>query len=149
MGERSIDTTDPQHHRPSHRPVRPGHPEVTLVKIRHVFGLLIAVALVVGACSGSYSAGTPAAPVAAAPGGSVAIANFSFSPATLSVRSGTTVTWTNNDSTTHTVTLDDGSAASPDLASGSTFQHTFTTAGTFTYHCRIHPTMTATIVVTQ
>jgi plastocyanin len=119
------------------------------MKIRSVFGLLIAVALIVGACSGSYSAGTPAAPAAAAPGASVTIANFSFSPSTLSVRAGTTVTWTNNDSTAHTVTLDDGSAASADIASGATFQHTFTAAGSFTYHCRIHPTMTATIVVTQ
>ena len=118
------------------------------MKISHVFGLLIAVALAVGACSGSYSAGTPVAPAAAAPGASVTIANFSFSPASLTVSAGTTVTWTNNDSTAHTVTLDDGSAASGDIAGGATFQHTFTTAGTFTYHCRIHPTMTATIVVT-
>jgi len=101
----------------------------------------------VGACSGSYSA-APAAPAAAAPAAAVTIADFSFSPVSLTVSAGTTVTWTNNDSTAHTVTLDDGSAASGDIAGGATFQHTFTTAGTFTYHCRIHPTMTATIVVT-
>jgi plastocyanin len=118
------------------------------MKIRHVFGLLVAVALVVGACSGSYSPAASVAPAAAGAGASVTIADFSFSPSSLSVPAGTTVTWTNNDSTAHTVTLDDGSASSGDIATGSTFQHTFTAAGTYTYHCKIHPTMTATIVVT-
>jgi plastocyanin len=56
------------------------------------------------------------------------------------------VTWTNNDSIGHTVTADDGSFNSP-VDPGKTFSFTFTKAGTYTYHCSIHPTMKATIVV--
>jgi plastocyanin len=52
------------------------------------------------------------------------------------------------DSTAHTVTLDDGSSTSDDIAAGATYQHTFAAAGTFAYHCKIHPTMKATITVT-
>lgn len=80
-------------------------------------------------------------------GNSVSIANFAFSASTLTVASGTKVTWTNNDATTHTVTADDGSFDSGNIAPGGTFSHTFTTAGTFPYHCKIHSTMTAKVVV--
>jgi len=92
---------------------------------------------------------TPADSGDAAMGDSaVDIKGFAFSPASLEVAAGTTVTWTNSDSATHTVTADDGSFDSGDLANGATFSFTFDTAGTFTYHCNIHPNMTATIVVT-
>jgi plastocyanin len=77
----------------------------------------------------------------------VAIANFSFQPATITVPVGTTVTWTNNDSASHTVTADDGSFKSESLGSGATFSQTFATAGTFAYHCAIHSTMKGTVVV--
>ena len=77
----------------------------------------------------------------------VAIKDFSFQPASISVAVGSTVTWTNNDTTGHTVTADDGSFDSGTVAPGATFSHTFDTAGTFTYHCNIHPSMTATITV--
>lgn len=80
-------------------------------------------------------------------GNSVAISNFAFSPATLTVSVGTKVTWTNNDSVAHTVTADNGAFGSQDVGSGSTFSFTFTKAGTYTYHCAIHPYMTATITV--
>lgn len=81
----------------------------------------------------------------------VTISNFSFSPATLTVKKGTTVTWTNQDSVAHTVTETDGKTG-PDSASlgkGQTYSFTYTTAGTFTYHCKIHPDMTGTVTVTQ
>ena len=77
----------------------------------------------------------------------VAIAGFAFGPDTLTVPSGTTVTWTNDDSTSHTVTADDDSFDSGSLADGATFEHTFDEAGTFAYHCEIHPTMTGEVVV--
>lgn len=80
-------------------------------------------------------------------GNSVAISNFAFSPATLTVAVGTKVTWTNNDSVAHTVTADNGAFGSQSVDSGSTFSFTFTKAGTYTYHCAIHPYMTATITV--
>ena len=47
----------------------------------------------------------------------------------------------------HTVTADDGSFDGGPLATGATFSQTFSTAGTFSYHCKIHPSMTATITV--
>jgi Copper binding proteins, plastocyanin/azurin family len=74
--------------------------------------------------------------------------NFAFVPASLKIAVGTTVTWTNQDSTAHTVTSDTG--AWPDsgqLATGKSFSFTFNKAGTFAYHCAIHRSMTATIVV--
>jgi plastocyanin len=125
------------------------------MSIRHVIGFIAVVALTLGACSGSSTTPPASAPPAAASAGAatsagaVAIQDFAFAPASITVAVGTTVTWTNHDTTAHTVTLDDGSATSDDIAAGSTYQHTFSAAGTFTYHCKIHPTMTGTITVTS
>ena len=80
-------------------------------------------------------------------GNSVSIKSYAFSVASLTVASGTTVTWTNNDPVTHTVTADDGSFDSGNLAPGATFSHKFSTAGTVNYHCNIHPGMKASVVV--
>ena len=90
---------------------------------------------------------TPAATSPSSNASSVSIANFSFSPATLSVSVGTKVTWTNNDTVTHTVTADQGAFDSNNLSPGSSFSFTFTKAGTYAYHCKIHATMMATIIV--
>ena len=81
------------------------------------------------------------------PSASVGIADFAYAPASITVKVGSTVTWTNRDSAAHTVTADDGSFGSKAIATGGTFSRTFLTAGTYTYHCAIHPSMTATIVV--
>ena|SRR5450631_2323207 len=78
---------------------------------------------------------------------SVSIVNMSFSPASLTVTAGTTVTWTNNDGMTHTVTADDVSFDSGNITMGTKYSRLFSTAGTYTYHCTIHPTMKGTIVV--
>jgi plastocyanin len=88
-------------------------------------------------------------PEAAAKSASVTIKDFEFTPATVTIAVGGTVTWTNNGPSTHTVTADDGSFDSGNLSQGKTFSHTFQTAGTFTYHCSIHPFMTATVIVQQ
>jgi plastocyanin len=80
-------------------------------------------------------------------GNSVTIANFAFSPTSLTVKVGTKVSWTNNDTVTHTVTANKGAFNSGPLAPGSTFSFTFTKAGTYSYHCNIHPSMMVTIVV--
>lgn len=79
----------------------------------------------------------------------VTIQNFSFSPTALTVTKGTTVTWTNNDSAAHTITGDNGGPASGSIASGQSYNYAFNTAGTFSYHCALHPSMTATVTVTQ
>jgi plastocyanin len=99
-----------------------------------------------GAPSGTASAtGSPAAVA----GDQVTIDNFAFSPGTLTVKAGSTVTWTNRDEEPHTVAATDGSFHSPGMGTGATFTHTFATAGTFNYVCSIHPSMHGTVVVTQ
>jgi len=76
---------------------------------------------------------------------------MAFSPADMTVKAGTTVTWTNNDVVSHTVVESDGQTgpASSTLTPGNTYSFTFNTAGTYHYHCTIHPTMTGTITITQ
>jgi plastocyanin len=81
-------------------------------------------------------------------GTAVTIAGFAFSPTPLNVTAGTTVTWTNQDNTTHTATSDDGKTFDcKPISSGTSMSFTFTTPGTYDYHCAIHPTMKARIVV--
>ena len=77
---------------------------------------------------------------------------FAFSPASLTIKAGTTVTWKNTTVSPHTVTSDDGNTfnsgtTNPIAAQSGTFSFTFTTAGTFAYHCEIHPFMKAKIIV--
>jgi plastocyanin len=80
----------------------------------------------------------------------VSIANFSFSPSSITVKKGATVTWTNNDTSEHTVSADTGNAfESGALDKGKTFSFTFATAGTFKYHCSFHPNMHGTVTVTE
>jgi plastocyanin len=79
----------------------------------------------------------------------IKIENFAFSPTVATVKVGTTITWTNNDTDPHTVTsMDNGPIKSPTMQQGDTFKYTFTTPGKFEYLCTIHPFMTATVVVT-
>ena len=96
----------------------------------------------------SGSTGAPAAPVA---GNAVLISGFAFAPAALTVKVGTTVTWTNKDGDAHTVTSQGsgGPLASKALNTGQSYSFTFTKAGTYSYLCTIHPFMTATVTVTQ
>jgi plastocyanin len=81
----------------------------------------------------------------------VTIANFAFSPVSITVKKGTQVTWTNQDSTSHTVTENDGKngPSAPPLNQGQTYSFTFNEVGTFRYHCSIHPEMTGTVTVTE
>jgi plastocyanin len=161
---------------PHTRPAHAGTHEVTPMPARPIPTLALAVglllsAVLLAACSGSgtASAGASVAASAAAPsvatsqapastapsasasgaagGSAVSVKNFAFAPPSLSVAVGTTVTWTNEDTTAHTVTADDGTFDSKNIASGATFTQTFDTAGSFAYHCTLHPNMTATIEV--
>jgi len=85
--------------------------------------------------------------VAKVAGPQVHIDNFQFSPATLTVSAGTTVLWTNQDDMVHTVTSSDRVFSSPSLETDQTFTFTFTKPGTYTYFCKLHPRMTATVIV--
>jgi amicyanin len=96
----------------------------------------------------SASATTADAP-APQGGTAVAISDFKFNPATLTVPVGATVTWTNQDEEPHTIAAKDGSFHSPGMDTHATYSFTFTTAGSYDYICSIHPFMTGTVVVTQ
>lgn len=92
---------------------------------------------------------------------SVTIQDYAFSPATLTIKAGTSVTWTNSGPSTHTVTSDsagmfDSGMLAPPMAStdpyggtssGQTFTMAFHTPGTYAYHCTNHATMHGTVVV--
>ncbi len=75
----------------------------------------------------------------------VNIKSFAFNPVSATVSVGSTVTWTNQDAVAHTVTGDGFDSGS--LAQNATFSHTFTTKGTFAYHCIFHANMIATVTV--
>lgn len=80
--------------------------------------------------------------------GTVNMIDYAFSPATLTVAAGSSVTWKNVGLARHTVAADDGTFHSPDVTSGTTWQRMFGTPGTYTYFCDIHPGMKGTILVT-
>jgi plastocyanin len=84
----------------------------------------------------------------AAASGSVTIADFNFAPATITINQGDTVTWNNNGPTPHSATANDGSFDTGILKKGQSGSHTFNQAGTFSYFCKPHPFMKATVVVT-
>jgi plastocyanin len=81
------------------------------------------------------------------PAGAEALGNRAFAPDDLDIEAGTTVTWTNADVVAHTSTSDGNGWNSGTVAPGGRFSFTFPTAGTFRYHCAIHPGMIGTVVV--
>jgi plastocyanin len=109
-------------------------------KLRRLTGLaafvLIATALLVA--SPARAGGTDHA---------VEIVDFAFSPATLTITAGDTVTWTNGDPIVHTATSTTGAWDSGDLEQGESYSFTFTEPGTHDYLCTPHPSMTGRIVV--
>jgi len=78
----------------------------------------------------------------------ISIDNFTFNPPTLTVKAGTTVTWTNKDDIPHGIaSASNAFTRSKALDTDDSFSFTFTTPGTYQYFCYIHPHMTGTIVV--
>lgn len=79
----------------------------------------------------------------------VTMSGYAYSPATLTIPAGSTVTWTNQDTAPHDVRTTSGPAAlhSPMLDKGGSWSFTFATPGTYAYYCTVHPNMTARIVV--
>lgn len=122
-----------------------------------VLALLAVGALVAAGCGGSDNnpSGSPTTTAASTTtgggtsGGSAAatIQNFAFHPATVNAKAGQKVTWSNDDSTTHTVTADDGSFDSGNLSPGKSFLTTLAKSGTVKYHCSIHSFMHGTVSV--
>jgi plastocyanin len=94
--------------------------------------------------SGSGSTPSAAGPVA------VAMKDIAFAPASVTVKVGQKITWTNDDAVEHNVTSQSGEKiSSPNFGKGATFSFTPTKAGTIDYVCTIHPGMNGKIVVTQ
>jgi plastocyanin len=133
---------------------------------------VITTALVLAGCSGggtaTAGAGSPApasAPAASSDaGGGAAVcassteagtvqasmAGSAFTPPTIQAKVGDVITWTNNDSIGHTATVDDDPACTTEtLAGGETGSLTFSAAGTYAFHCKIHSFMTGTIEVSS
>jgi len=112
---------------------------------------IMGLALLLTACSSNptNSSGNNGGGVGGGSGNTVSISGFKYAPGSLTVKAGTTVIWTNKDASTHTVTSDNGAfTSSGNLATNDTYSFIFTTAGSFPYHCAIHPSMKGTIVVT-
>ena len=83
------------------------------------------------------------------PSGTNSSVSLNYEPATITVVIGVnnTVSWVNQDVSIHTVIANDTSFNSGDMASGTSFSHTFTTAGTFDYYCKYHYWMRGIVVV--
>lgn len=109
--------------------------------------LLLLAALVVTACGGGGGTGGTTATTVGAGGAQVVLKGFAFDPATVTIKAGESVTWTNQDSANHTVVADNGEFKSSDLANGATFTFKFDKAGSYAYSCSVHPSMKATVVV--
>jgi amicyanin len=100
----------------------------------------------------AQSQGTTSTSSSEADGQQVTIDSMAFAPQTLNVKVGDKITWTNRDSVRHTVTKDDGQTdgpASQPLDKGDSYSYTFIKAGTYAYHCSLHPTMKGTVVVSE
>jgi len=129
---------------------------------RPLAALALFAAVALAACAGggattSPSAAAPSEAPSAAAGGacapstsaatvSVTIAGFAF-PATIAAKVGDVVGFTNEDGAPHTATLDDGTCTTENLAQGATGSLVFSTAGSYPFHCKIHPNMTGTVEV--
>lgn len=128
---------------------------------------LFALALAAGCSSSnmtsnnSSTSGNKPPPPAGTSTAAVTVQDYAFSPSSQTVKTGTTVVWTNTGAVAHTVTsnaslFDSGQLASPStgtdpyggMSAGGSYQRVFSTPGTFAYHCSNHPYMTGTIVVT-
>jgi plastocyanin len=135
---------------------------------------ILLLPLVLAACGGGGATTAPAAsvpaasepaasePAASAPGAAeacapstetptvtVEIANFAYEPAEATAKVGDVVGWNNADAAPHTATLDDDSCGTGNISAGASGALVFNTAGSFPYHCAVHPNMKATLTVTE
>lgn len=128
--------------------VKPAHCAILMV--------VLATCIAVCGCTSSNPPASPATTQTQVPGApTVNIQNFAFIPASITVPSGTTVTWTNQDTTDHPIVNDaQGSVAqgaifsSSSLPKGASYSFKFDNPGTYPYHCTSHPSMKGTVTVT-
>ncbi len=111
--------------------------------------VLILMALVMPLAAGCGDGGSEDGTDAAG-GSKVVLKDSKFSPDRITVEQGTTVTWTNEDSTDHNVTEVNGVFKSENFGKGETFTYTFDKPGTYNYACTLHPpSMKGAVVVTE
>ena len=122
---------------------------IGVVVVAVIAGAVAIAATHKSSMSGMSMASSPAASANTVETNSVTISNYSFGPAAIKVKAGTTVTWTNQDGVEHTVTGDNGGPSSALFGRGASYTYTFAKAGTYTYHCMPHPYMKGTVVVTD
>jgi plastocyanin len=119
------------------------------------FCVILLAGIIVASCtsggSGSSATTTTSAGTGTATGSGTTVQvimnNRSYDPATVTIKAGDTVTWVNQDAPQHDVVADNGEFKSDLFDKGGTFSFTFSTAGTYPYHCSIHPGMTGTVIV--
>jgi plastocyanin len=134
-----------------------GHRTKTAAAFAVSLALVLTLALSVASCgsggTGSTDATAPSDGTTAVTGQGgdtevqVIMTNRSYDPQTVTVAVGGTVTWVNQDAPQHDVVADNGEFSSQLFDKGQSFSFTFTTAGTYPYHCTIHPGMNGTVVV--
>ena len=121
------------------------------MKQKFMMGFFALIVLLLASCA-TQQASAPEqtnAPTPAATGNNVqvAIKDFKFVPADMTIKVGDTVVWTNEDSAAHTVESSDGTLKSDELSKGDTYKFTFTKAGKFDYSCGIHHSMHGSVTV--
>jgi plastocyanin len=119
-------------------------------KLLFAFLAAVLAAVLVSGCTQSYGGNPGGNPPPS--GNAVNIQGFAFSPQTITVSVGSTVTWTNLDSATHQIAADPGQPdiadlSSPSINPGGMYSYTFQKAGSWTYHCSIHPSMKGNVIV--
>jgi len=119
-----------------------------------ILSIVFALLFVLAACANPAGTTPPASESTAASQdvsavsadtAAVSIKDFAFNPETLTVKAGTTVIWTNNDSAAHDIKIAD--ITSPMMATGETFEYKFDSPGTYEYSCGVHPSMKGTVIV--
>jgi plastocyanin len=119
---------------------------------RFLQGIVLSLSIIalLSSCSKSSASslyGTGSSVTKGGPGtNEVWIQGMAFTPVSITVSAGTTITWTNKDTAAHTVTSDSPLFDSGSIAPGGTFSVIFSVPGSFKYHCSFHPSMTATVI---
>jgi plastocyanin len=113
------------------------------IKMKQKILSILVIVLIISSCKKDDTTSGSGSPGA----NEVWIQNMAFNPSTITVAANTTIKWTNKDSNTHTATSNTSVFNSGNLSKDGTFSFNFTTAGTFAYHCAIHSSMTATVIV--
>jgi len=110
--------------------------------------VLILSLLFAFSCAAQTTAPAAAPKTDQPPINNVEIKNFGFNPPELRIKKGDTVVWVNRDSAGHTITSDSGNElSSPTISQNQEYRHTFTQSGTFNYHCTVHTSMKAKVIV--